>query len=68
MILTASFYDMNKKILTKTSLFPKYQLIPILHLQVMHDYVHWHYSIDFCVELILVDEDLCESCFYFTLK
>ena len=23
-------------------LFPKFQLIPILRLQVMHDHVHWH--------------------------
>ena len=28
---------MNQKILTKNRLFPKLQLIPILHLQVMHD-------------------------------
>ena len=32
------FYDMNHK---KKSLFPKFQLVPILCLQVMHDYM-WH--------------------------
>ena len=37
--------DMNKK-----RLFPKFQLIQILLLQVMHDYVHWHCSIDYCVK------------------
>ena len=30
MILTTSFYGMNQKIYTKKSLFPKFQLIPIL--------------------------------------
>ena len=37
--------DINKK-----SLFPKFQLIPILHLQVMHDYVYFIAPIDCCVE------------------
>ena len=36
--------DMNRKIL-----LPKFQLIPILRLQVMHDYVYWHCSIDYCL-------------------
>ena len=36
--------DINTK-----RLFPKFQLMPILRLQVMHDYVHWHCSIDFCM-------------------
>ena len=31
----------------------------------MHDYVHWHCS--YCDKLILVDENLCENCSYFTL-
>ena len=39
-ILIASFYRINQKILTKKRLFPKFQLILIFHLQVMHDYVH----------------------------
>ena len=34
----------------------------------MYDYVHGHCSVDNCVKLILVAEDLCENCFYFTLK
>ena len=57
--------------------FPKFQLIPILCLQVMHDYVHWHSSIDYCVKQSryvhwhssidycvkqsLVDETLCKK-------
>ena len=65
MFLTTSFYDMNQKVLTKKKeekkrLFPKFQLIPILHLQVMHDYVHLHCSIDYHVKLILVDKNLCK--------
>ena len=41
-----SLYDINLKILIKKKrLLPKFQLIPILRLQVMHDYVHWHCSI-----------------------
>ena len=31
-------------------LFSKFQLIPIFCLQVMHDFVHWYYSIDYCVK------------------
>ena len=59
---------MNQKTQTKKKLFLKFQLIPILHLQVMHDYVHWHCSIDYCVKLILINKNLCENCFYFTPK
>ena len=32
-----------------------------LGLKVMHDYMHWHCSIDYCVELSLVDETLCKK-------
>ena len=32
---------MNQKIYTKQNLFPKFQLIPILHLEVMHGYVYF---------------------------
>ena len=41
---------MNQKIRIKE--LPEFQVIPILHLQVMHDYVHWHRSIDdmYCVK------------------
>ena len=46
------FYDINQVILNKKSLFPKFQLIPILNLQVMHDYVVFHCSIDYSIELI----------------
>ena len=27
----------------------------------MHDYVHWHCSIDYCVKLSLVEEALCKK-------
>ena len=37
--------DTNKK-----SLFPKFQLIPILHFWVMHDYVRFIAPIGYCVE------------------
>ena len=37
--------DINKK-----SLYPKFQLIPILCFQVMHDYVCFIAPIDYCVE------------------
>ena len=38
--------DINKK-----SLFPKFQLIPILRFQVMYDYVVWVIApIDYCVK------------------
>ena len=48
-ILTTSFYDMNHKIFKKM-LFLKFQLILIiLRLQVIHDYVYWHGSIEYCV-------------------
>ena len=36
--------DINKKIL-----FPKFQLIPILRFQVMHDYVCFIAPLDYCV-------------------
>ena len=48
-ILRTSFYDTNQKILMKKGLFPKFHLIPILRLQVIHDCVLWHCSIDHCV-------------------
>ena len=38
-------------------LFPKFQLIQILRLQFMHDYLDWHCSIiDYCVKQSLVYE------------
>ena len=56
--------DINKK-----SLLQKFQLIPILRLQVMRDYVYWHCSIDYtCVKLSLVDETLCKNCSHFIRK
>ena len=32
------------------SLFPKFQLIPILHFQIMHDYVCFFAPIGYCVQ------------------
>ena len=52
-----SFYDESEDILTK-KLLAKFQVIPILHLQVIHDYMHWHCSIEYCIKLSLVDETL----------
>ena len=43
--------DINTK-----SLFPKFQLIPILRFQVMHDYVCFIAHIDYSVEYSLVYE------------
>ena len=37
--------DINKK-----SLFPKFQLIPIVRFHVMHDFVCFNAPIDYCVE------------------
>ena len=45
----------------KKSLFPKSQLLPILHLQVRHDYVHSIVPMEHCVELVLVDETSCKK-------
>ena len=58
-IIRTSFYDINWKILPRKSLFTKFQLIPIFHLQVMHFYVHGHFPIDNSVKLILGHENLC---------
>ena len=69
MILTTSFYDMNHKMLTKNkqtkTVFPKFQFIPILSVQVMRAYVALLH-IDYCVKLILDNENLCKNCSYFT--
>ena len=48
-IFTTSFMHKSEDI-NKKSLFPKFQLIPILRFQVMHDYVCFIASIDYCVE------------------
>ena len=42
-------------------LFPKFQLILTVRLQIMHDYVHWNCSIDYCVKLSLLDETICKK-------
>ena len=59
---------MNQKILTKKQLFLKFQLIPILCLQVKLDFVQWHCSMDYGAKLILVNKNLWANCSYFTLK
>ena len=35
--------------INKTSLFPKFQSIPILRFQVMHDYVCFIAPLDYCI-------------------
>ena len=40
----------SEDITKEKKLFPKFQLIRILRLQVMHDYVHWQRSIDYYVK------------------
>ena len=35
----------------------KFQLIPISSVQVLHDYVHWRCSVDYCVKGILSDSN-----------
>ena len=60
MILTTSFHDINQKLKKKT-LFIKLQLFPISFLPVMHGYVHWHSSIDYCVKLSLVDNEFLQK-------
>ena len=48
----------------KRRLFLKFQLNPILHFQVTHDYVCYIAPKDNC----LVDETFCEYCSHFILK
>ena len=55
--------DINKKIL-----FPKFQLIPIVRFQVMHDYVCFIAPIDYCAEQSLVYKNFCENCSHFIMK
>ena len=50
------------------SLFPKFQLIPILRFQGMHDYVCFIAPIDYCVEHTLVYETSCENYSHFIMK
>ena len=47
-ILTTAFHSMNEKVFKKKrKLFPKFQLIPVSHFQVMHDYVCFIVPTDF---------------------
>ena len=39
-------------------IFPMFQLIRILRLEVMHNYVQWRYSKNYCDKISLVDESL----------
>ena len=52
----------KKKKKKKKMVIPKLESIAILRLQVRHDYVHWHCSINYCVKLCLVNETLCGDC------
>ena len=40
----------------------------MLHLQVMQNYLGFHCSIYFSVELIVLEDNLWEHCYNFTLK
>ena len=53
--------------INKKSLFPKFQLTPVTF-QVMHDYVCFIASIDYCVELRLINKTFYENCSHFILK
>ena len=43
-------------------------MLPILRFQVMHDYICFIASIDYCVKYSLVYENFCENCSHFILK
>ena len=69
------FHDSNNIILwhdskdiNKKSLLQKFELILILCLQVMHNYVWFITPIDCCVELIILDKTFCENCSHFIKK
>ena len=70
MILATLFYDVkNQQILTK-SLFQKFNFIQVSRLQLMHDYAHWHLSINYSVNLSLTKNEKVAHALthYFTLK
>ena len=52
----------------KKGLFPEFQLISILHFQVMPNYVCFIASIDYCAAYSLVYETFCENCSHFIRK
>ena len=59
----------NKKKKKKKKIISKISVGSNFTFTVMHDHVHWHCSVGYCVKLILVyNENLCENCYYFTLK
>ena len=68
LILTASFYDMNQKILTKKGYFQNFSWFQLYTYKLCMIYVHWHCFIDCCVKSSLVDKTSWDNCFYFTLK
>ena len=45
--------------INKISFFQNFSWSQFYIEQVMHDYVHWHCSIDYCVKLSLVDKTFC---------
>ena len=59
-ILTTSFYDINKKILTKIGYFQNFSWI-LFSIYKMHDNMHWHCSKDYCVKLSLVGETFAKK-------
>ena len=51
MILSISFYDIIQKILTNEGYFQISVDSKFSFKQAMHDCMHWHCSIDYCVNL-----------------
>ena len=67
-ILTTWFWYESENIYKK-GLFPKFQLIPILHFQVMHDLCCFIAPIDYCVEFSQNRRpDFLWNCSHFILK
>ena len=50
LIFTTSFLWHESEDIIKKSLFPKFELIPTLLFQIMHDYVCFIAPIDYCGE------------------
>ena len=61
-------YKLKKAI--HVHIFSKFQLIQILSLQVAQDniYVCWHSTIDYCVNMCLVDKILCKKIAQFFIR
>ena len=58
-ILIAPLYGINQKILTKKVVSKISVNSDFSFIQVMHDYVHWPCSIDYCVKQVLGYVSFC---------